>query len=546
MTKKDPSEMPENPKSNGKDAVAAIYAALGGKPVLLRIPRGRKGPIDKGWNSISWEDTQDEAYQEALCEGGNIGVSLGWRSAAVFAGETYHLCSIDIDDDDSLEPFLALNERLRGTLITCGRRGANMWLWVRKDSYPPFASLKYESGTGGADGKGKWGEWRTDGTKADGESAAYQTVIFGTHPEGMRYRRISGAAKPLLVDFSEIVWPEELALPWKKSLYEELVDAHGEPWHISKKGALTLNPPFFVALYAREHIVLFEPEEERFYEYCAERGLWCIESEDSIRWKFSLDLKARANDAAAKGVASASVIETKRTNAVLQGLASLLRGCVEKRDVFEREPGIVHLSNGMLDLRANPPRLMEFGFAYYSRNQIPVALVEKARCERFLTELLGCGLKRGEDIDLIQRWAGQLLLGHNLTQRIMILTGTAGGGKTTLLNVLAEVVGRANVAGVRTAHLHERFELFGYVGKTFLIGADVPGNFLMTEGAHVLKALVGKDVLTAEQKSGASITIRGDFNVGLTSNSRLPDNPPVGPPRSHPRSSWTLSTLPMH
>jgi hypothetical protein len=91
----------------------------------------------------------------------------------------------------------------------------------------------------------------------------------------------------------------------------------------------------------------------------------------------------------------------------------------------------------------------------------------------------------------------------------------------TLVRILAAVVGRANVAGVRTAHLHERFELWNYVGKTFLVGADVPGNFLMTEGAYVLKALVGKDVLTAEKKNGESVTIQGDFNVGLTSNSRL-------------------------
>lgn len=121
----------------------------------------------------------------------------------------------------------------------------------------------------------------------------------------------------------------------------------------------------------------------------------------------------------------------------------------------------------------------------------------------------------------MQKWAGQLLLGRNITQKIMLFTGTAGGGKSTLMNVLSAVIGAANVAGLRTDHLHQRFELWNYVGKTFLVGADVPGNFLMTEGAHVLKALVGKDVLTAEKKNGEAVTIVGDFNVGMTSNSRL-------------------------
>ncbi|EIQ01616.1 phage/plasmid primase, P4 family, C-terminal domain [Opitutaceae bacterium TAV1] len=522
MPEKNPSEPSEKTgKQAGKDAVAAIYTALGGRPVLLRIPRGRKGPIDKGWSSITWEDTQDEAYQESLCEGGNIGVSLGWRSAAVFAGETFHLCSIDIDDSASLDPFLEANERLRGTLITSGHRGANLWLWVRKDSYPMFAGLKWADGADGADGKGKWGEWRADGTKADGTPAAYQTVIWGVHPEGMRYRRISDAQHPLRIDFDEIVWPEGLHLPWKKSDWEEMIIAHGEPWHVSKKGNVTLNPPFFVSLYSLHHKVLFEPEEERFYDYCEARGLWVVDSEDAIRWKFSVDFKRLADQAEERAEIAASQIETKRTNAMLQGLVSLLRGAVERRDVFKHDAGIVHLQNGMLDLRRQPPDLSNFAASYYSRNQIPVAMDEKAKCPRFLGELLGGGISNGNDIAMIQRWAGQLLLGHNLTQKIMILTGTAGGGKTTLLNMLATVVGRANVAGVRTAHLHKRFELWNYVGKTFLIGADVPGNFLMTEGAHVLKALVGRDVLTAEKKNGDSITIEGDFNVGLTSNSRL-------------------------
>lgn len=504
------------------DHVAAIYAALGGRPVLLRIPKGKKGPLDKGWDQTTWDDTQEPEYQEDLRRG-NVGVLLGSASRLEDLSGRYLLCSVDVDTDEELPAFLALNPKLGDTLVTRGRRGGNVWLWVLADSFPPFAKLSFTGEDAKPDPERPWGEWRAEGAPGtDGKRRRFQTVIFGQHPEpGIAYKRISTGVRPVRIDFKEIHWPATVFQPWRKSALEELIEAYGEPWHLSQKGVLTLNPPFFVGKYAMEHRVLFEPEETRFFDYSASRGLWSEESEDVIRWKLSQDLRTVATDAVAGGgLPNASVLETKRSNAILQGLVCQLKGCVEKRQAFAREAGVVHLANGMLDLRKSPPVLAPFAADYYSRNQINVVLDTEATCPRFLKELIE-GAVDAEDVSLLQRWAGQLLLGKNLTQRIMILTGLEGRGKSTFINVLKEIIGQVNVAGLRTEHLAERFELFGYVGKTFLIGADVPGDFLMTEGAHVLKALVGKDVLTAEKKSGDIMTIIGEFNVGLTANTRL-------------------------
>jgi phage/plasmid-associated DNA primase len=70
--------------------------------------------------------------------------------------------------------------------------------------------------------------------------------------------------------------------------------------------------------------------------------------------------------------------------------------------------------------------------------------------------------------------------------------------------------------------LGERFELARLVGKTLLTGKDVKGDFLMTEGAHVLKALSGGDRLETEIKNGmASNHIVGDYSIIITCNTRL-------------------------
>ncbi len=127
-----------------------------------------------------------------------------------------------------------------------------------------------------------------------------------------------------------------------------------------------------------------------------------------------------------------------------------------------------------------------------------------------------------DDAILIQKHTGLCLLGNNLIQRILILDGAAGRGKSTISLIIQGVVGLNNVTELRTRHLSERFELYRYLKKTLLIGVDVPGDFLSQKGAVVLKGLVGADWMDAEQKGGTgSFQLQGNYNVVITSNSRL-------------------------
>ncbi|MPM89601.1 hypothetical protein SDC9_136713 [bioreactor metagenome] len=126
------------------------------------------------------------------------------------------------------------------------------------------------------------------------------------------------------------------------------------------------------------------------------------------------------------------------------------------------------------------------------------------------------------DIELLQLYAGQALLGMNISQTILLLTGTAGGGKSTLVNVIEGLVGRWNCTELRTEFLNTRFENSRMLGKTLLTAKDVPGNFLNTAGAQRLKALTGKDTVTLEYKnSNEAFDISGVFNAIITSNSTL-------------------------
>ena len=275
--------------------------------------------------------------------------------------------------------------------------------------------------------------------------------------------------------------------------YAQLVAEWGEPYSVSEKGNIFLNQMFFVARFALEHLVLHEPDERRFYTYDASTGAWVLTTADAIKIMLSEDLQRFADETGETQLIS------KRTNSLLEALVALLRGYTEKRDAFRPTGRVIHCANGMLELSPGGPTLCQFSPQYYSRNPSPFSWDPSAECQGFLNILLRPALD-ADDVDLVQRWFGAILLGGNSAQRIMLILGTPAGGKSTLVRILETIVGQKNVCQLRTDLLAERFETSRFIGKTLLAGKDVSGNFLHSRGAHVLKALVGDDQLSGELK----------------------------------------------
>lgn len=176
------------------DIIKVLYEWLGPRAVLLPIPFGKKEPVFPDWQLTTFERTQEPDYQEmlnvAVARKGNIGVRL-----------TAGLVSLDIDGDTWADTF-ALKQPFSETLRSKGKRGCNFWFRMI-GNYPNgknFYRLK-------ADGK-VIGEWRC------GPGA--QTVIWGQHPDGVRYQRIVAQPSMELV-FSDFPWPSGITLPWEKS-----------------------------------------------------------------------------------------------------------------------------------------------------------------------------------------------------------------------------------------------------------------------------------------------------------------------------------------
>jgi len=167
------------------DSVSHVLA-LTGPALLLPWPARSKGSRRK-WKHLTLTDMDETTHRAKLDKAGNVGVALGLVSGG--------LNTIDLDQERYVDAFLEVNPLLTKTLRTKGNRGCNIWIRCSGD-YPPSQKLKDPA-------KHEIGEWRADGN---------QTIITGTHPEGMSYQFV--VERPVItVKYEAIVWPRSIVPP---------------------------------------------------------------------------------------------------------------------------------------------------------------------------------------------------------------------------------------------------------------------------------------------------------------------------------------------
>ena len=439
-----------------------------------------------------FEGTKTPAYRALFdSEPRNIAVYLGKASGG--------LCAIDFDADEDLAAFLAVNPKLVRTTRSRGSRGGMVWLRIDGE-YPASCNTAHF-------------EWRAD---------KRLSTIAGRHPKGMDYSLVVDAP-PVEVRFDEVVWPGGWELPWRLTPLQQLERELGPAMSISEKGAVKLNQGLIVGKLMREHDVLYDDLTGRFYRYSADNGVWSHVSEVKIRKWFDEEFRRLIAELKAlnNGDQRLDNLYFSITQTLLRNLADMLKGAAARSGAFHKPNRVMHAANGMVDLTERPFAFKGFAKEFYSRNQSPIAYDPAAKCPRFLNELLRPALS-ADDITLLQSWCGLALLGRNIPQVMLILSGTAGGGKGTIVDIIQGIIGEMNIHQLRTEHLGSRFETSFYHDKTLLCGADVEPNFLNTPAAHHLKALTGNDLMTTEHKgSSMSDLLRGDFNILVTCNSRL-------------------------
>ncbi len=292
-------------------------------------------------------------------------------------------------------------------------------------------------------------------------------------------------------------------------IYQEF----GQGIYTDEKGKYHYNQNSIARRFAEEGKVLFDPKKGSFLKYSESSGLWTSVMEYNLKGELSLFLRAVAREHGLPDFAR--TIKPALLNSILsmiQNVAIVPESTVDK--------SMFAVANGVLDLSSGAAVLRDSGSGFMFTTGCPYKYDDTATCPKFESMLKGA--LNEDDIRLIQRYFGSVILGANQSHGILVLTGTAGGGKSTLVTILEGIIGLENVAYLRASHLSGRFEFSGFKGKRLLAGKDVPGDTLTSNGAKLMKCLTGGDLLESETKYVAGKDmLRGDFHVILASNSRL-------------------------
>ncbi len=162
---------------------------------------------------------------------------------------------------------------------------------------------------------------------------------------------------------------------------------------------------------------------------------------------------------------------------------------------FDANPNLVAFNNGVL--RVNQRKLVEFSPRHLCRTRIPHDYNPRATCPRFdqfLSEVLP-----PEYHPLIEEILGCALVGDNRHEKLILMFGPGGNGKSVLLKVATALVGVENAAHVPLQELvDQRFYRAELISKKLNVYADI--EQVSPKQQAILKALVSGDPILAERK----------------------------------------------
>jgi putative DNA primase/helicase len=223
--------------------------------------------------------------------------------------------------------------------------------------------------------------------------------------------------------------------------------------------------------------------------------------------------------------------QTKKWNSRLASeVVEFLR--VDSPELPDRPPiDLINVQNGMVFIQDGT--VLPHDPRFLSAVQVPVKFDPVATCpniESFVRTSFP-----PDAYNLAWEIAGVLMVPMTWLQKVILLLGGGGNGKSTYLALVVRFLGRHNVATIPLHRLEvDKFSVSRLVGKLANICADLPSEHLA--GTSTFKALTGGDILPAEYKFKDSFDLDPFARLVFSANH---------PPRSADSSSaffrrWTV------
>lgn len=174
----------------------------------------------------------------------------------------------------------------------------------------------------------------------------------------------------------------------------------------------------------------------------------------------------------------------------------------------------INFKNGFYDAAAQ--KMVPHGPDYMAINQVPHefdpdAAPECGKLEAWLSSICGA-----DEREMLLQYAGLCLTRDTRQQRLLVLCGAAGSGKSTLIRLIERAVGAENTSSVSLCELPQRFATADLAGMLLNSCADLELSAL--EDAAVLKKLLGEDSIRAERKGLPAFTFRNYAKLVFSAN----------------------------
>lgn len=205
-----------------------------------------------------------------------------------------------------------------------------------------------------------------------------------------------------------------------------------------------------------------------------------------------------------------------RVYKLLQTEADLQRGVFD----LNTHPGSwVNCRNGMLDLRTM--QMYDHDPDLYSMNQVPCEFDPEYEVPEgsITADFLRALIPDDADREMFLEYAGYCLTTDTEFQKYLILTGPGGVGKSVLLDMIEQIVGRVNTSAIAMQKISERFQSRFLQGKLLNVFADLSSKSM--EDTSALKMVLGEDDVPAEIKGGKSYKFKPYCKLLFSAN-RIP------------------------
>ncbi len=331
----------------------------------------------------------------------------------------------------------------------------------------------------------------------------------------------------------------------RESLRSAYSRAAREPWSERPQVRCAVEPEPSGA-YPEHRLTLFpftdSGNAERFeavhggdFRHCGAHGKWFFW--DGSRW--AIDDAGRASHAA-KAVArrlynEASTLDDDTPRRAAAGWArqsesasrraamlTLAQGegrIPIKPDEFDANPWLLNVRNGVIDLRTG--ELLPHRREYLMTRQCPVDYDPAAKSEEWAEFLRVTTDGDGEFSEFLMRTAGYAFTGSTREEKLFMVLGPTGSGKSTWLEALKTAAGDySRTADFETFTLRRdagiRNDIAALAGRRLVLAIETEEGRRLAEG--LVKSLTGRDTISARFLYGEYFEFRPQFKLILAAN----------------------------